>query len=225
MSESERRSGSRIALRDLLLEIVVIILIGGEIWLGAKQGKDEDLLMGKQNGILTNLQSSTSDTANAIKALADVTKAMSNSTSESAKTLLSLRATTETMNKGVHDQVTLFYDPSLELTFNVDAKRLLLRNTGRTTITLTGIAIQNGEQNLDSPRMVAASSEYYFDLTPLYETLSARIPKGASESVPVKINIKNEQGKEFVLDAVLLFVWDKDKIFVYVHPSPLTPKP
>src|SRR2546430_8667826 len=53
MSELERRAGSRIALRDLLLEIVVIFLIGGEILLGIKAGRDEDKLMDKQNKILS----------------------------------------------------------------------------------------------------------------------------------------------------------------------------
>ena len=89
MSEMDRRAGSRIGLRDLLLEIVVILLIGGEIGLAVKQGKDEDILMDKQNGILTSLQTSTADNAASIKALATVTQVMSDTTAASGRTLTS----------------------------------------------------------------------------------------------------------------------------------------
>ncbi|MGH9647894.1 MAG: hypothetical protein ACRD4E_13875 [Bryobacteraceae bacterium] len=99
MAEMDRRKGSWIALRDFALEIVVIVLIGGEIMLAIKQGKDEDTLMDKQNGILTTLQKSTADNAASIQALARITQAMSDTTSSSGKTLTSLRSTTETMNK------------------------------------------------------------------------------------------------------------------------------
>jgi hypothetical protein len=61
MQELDRRHGSRIAVRDLILEIVVILLIGGEIWHGFKAAKEEGALMDKQNAILANLADSTAD--------------------------------------------------------------------------------------------------------------------------------------------------------------------
>src|SRR5260370_36021356 len=69
MSEIDRRASGWIATRDLLLEIVVIILIGAEIWLAVKQGKDEGILMDKQNAILNNLQVATAATVTEIKNL------------------------------------------------------------------------------------------------------------------------------------------------------------
>src|ERR1700687_6169780 len=63
MQELDRRHDSLISLRDLILEIIVISLIGGEIWLGWRQGTDEALLMNRQNKILANLDKSTAATA------------------------------------------------------------------------------------------------------------------------------------------------------------------
>jgi hypothetical protein len=67
-ANKNRREDRRVSLRDLLLEIVVIVLIGVEIMLAVRQGVDEDLLMAKQNAILTNLQTASSATADALKA-------------------------------------------------------------------------------------------------------------------------------------------------------------
>jgi hypothetical protein len=43
--------------------------IGGEIWLAVRQGKDEDFLMDKQNGVLASLNSSASETTRGLKVL------------------------------------------------------------------------------------------------------------------------------------------------------------
>jgi hypothetical protein len=67
MQELDRRHDSFISLRDLILEIIVISLIGGEIWLGLRQGTDEGLLMDRQNKILANLDKSTAATATLVQ--------------------------------------------------------------------------------------------------------------------------------------------------------------
>jgi hypothetical protein len=55
-----------------VLEILVILLIGGEIWLGWQQGKDENALMDKQDAILANLEKSTSATADLVRQQVDL---------------------------------------------------------------------------------------------------------------------------------------------------------
>jgi len=68
-AENERQSGRRTAWRDFILEVVVILLIAGEIGLAIKQGKDEDVMMGEQNRVLTALNASAADTTRALKLL------------------------------------------------------------------------------------------------------------------------------------------------------------
>jgi hypothetical protein len=63
MQELDRRHDSWIAWRDLVLEGIVIALIGWEIFLG----RDEGVLMDRQNTILSNLETSTETTANLLK--------------------------------------------------------------------------------------------------------------------------------------------------------------
>src|ERR1700675_4859590 len=67
MQALDRRHDSWIAWRDLILEFVVILLIGGEIWLGWKVGKDEDRMMTQQNTILGSLGKSTQATADQLR--------------------------------------------------------------------------------------------------------------------------------------------------------------
>src|ERR1700692_2491643 len=55
MSEMDRRHGGWIATRDLILEIVVILLIGGEIWFGNKASSDEGALMKSQTAVMQKL--------------------------------------------------------------------------------------------------------------------------------------------------------------------------
>ena len=95
MQERDRRDNSRVALRDLRLELVVIVLIGIEIVLSVvgiviavREGNAQAKLTEKQTGILTNLQQSTSQTAGAMQNLAVLTKAMGDNTLASSQTLL-----------------------------------------------------------------------------------------------------------------------------------------
>ncbi len=67
MQELDRRHDSSVSIRDLILELIVIALIGVEIWLGWKQGVDQDSMMTKQNAILSSLQTATQATADQMK--------------------------------------------------------------------------------------------------------------------------------------------------------------
>lgn len=58
MNEMERRHQTWISWRDLILEVVIIVLIGAEIWLG-----------NKQDTVLGQLQSSGAATAATLAAL------------------------------------------------------------------------------------------------------------------------------------------------------------
>jgi hypothetical protein len=205
MQELGRREDSRIASRDFLLEGGVIFLIFIEIMLSIygvklalKQGTDEDRLMDKQNAILTNLQNSTADTAAAMKGLAAITKAMSDATSASSKTLTSLRSTTETMNKGVQNQLSLFYDPACTITYDQGQNRIILSNSGRTGLTLTGISVSGIPLNVGGRKLISAGTGIYIDAAAIYNNITPTLEKGAGRMVPVEAHLENEIGKKFL---------------------------
>lgn len=144
LNEVERKSSSRVALRDLFLEIVVIVLIGGEIGLAVYQGTHQDEANRKQTAVLNNLERSTESTANLLSGLLDTTKQMNVNVKSTADELGSLNTTTSSMNNGVHDQLVLLYEPSVILWYDSAHTRLALTNTGRTNVEITSVII-NGQ--------------------------------------------------------------------------------
>jgi hypothetical protein len=232
MQEIGRREDSRIARRDFWMEFSVIGLILAEIVLSIyglrlaiKQDKDEQAMMDKQNAILTNLQNSTSDTAAALKRLAELDRAMGDNTSASSKTLLSLRSTTEEMNRAVHDQLSLFYDPSVALTYDPGQDRVILTNTGRSRLTIMALKLDGVPVDTVKMKLIPAGTHMYLEYSEGYKQMSARVARGTSLSVPVEAHLESENGKHFVLNGSLFFVWDKDKLTVHGQNTSVQPEP
>jgi hypothetical protein len=193
--------------RDFWLEIAVIVLICIEILLSiygvklaVQQGTDQDALMKKQIGILTNLQASTMDTVIAMKGLAEMTKAMNETTSKSAKTL-------EGVNVGVHDQLALFYNPALNVLYNDSNRKLVFQNMGRTNVILTTLKLWDESEIALGSRVIAPEASHEFGIDPLYERLAKSTPKTSYLSVPVIAHIKNQVKQEFIISATLVALW------------------
>jgi hypothetical protein len=178
--------------------------------------------MDKQNHILTNLQSSTADTATALAGLATLTKAMSDNTSASSTTLLSLRSMTATMNK---NQLSLFYDPSIALIYNMAQNRILLTNTGRTRLTVMSLKVNGQPQDFPGQKLISAGTSRYVDFAENYKKISSGLAKGTSLSLPVEAHLENEIKKHFVLSGNLFFVWNNDKVEVHGQNNSVLPEP
>jgi hypothetical protein len=69
LHELDRREDSRISLRDLVLEIVVIVLIGAEIALGIWEGRQQSAAFNGVTTILNNLEASSEATAKTLTSL------------------------------------------------------------------------------------------------------------------------------------------------------------
>ena len=225
MQELGRREDARVASRDYGLEIWVILLIGIEIILSLAgiglaiyEGRHDDLMMSKQNGILTNLQRSTADSANAIKNLADLTKTMADNTSASSNSLSSLKATTERMNQGVQDQLNLFYEPSVVGSFSSPTKQMQVFNTGRTAVELWGSKFRN-----DSPvffpvaQVMPPGEGYTFRSNDFFGGLEQLEPKGSTVMIPLELYIKTQRGKKFVAHLNLAVFWQDNVITVFTQ--------
>ena len=200
MTEMDRREGGRIALRDLLLEIVVILLIGGEIWLAIKQGREQGAFMSKQNGILTSLQQSTSDTASTLKGLLTMTVTMNQSASATATTLQSLQSTTEAMNKAVQAQLSLFYQPSVTATFDMGTKKIVITNLGRTDLHITDVKYADGPREPVHPtETIAPNSGWFMDAEVIQKALTDGTPKSTVKSVPISFYVADEHHKRYAV--------------------------
>jgi hypothetical protein len=231
MQERDRRDSSRVALRDLRLEVVVIVLIGIEIVLSVvgiviaiREGNAQATLTEKQTGILTSLQQSSSDTAGTLKGLLETTGKMNISASSTAGTLQNLEGTTKAMNKAAQAQLSLFYDPSIALTYDSALNRVLLTNTGRTRLTVTSLKVNGVVANIAGMKVIAAGTNMYLEFAEGYKHYSSTLIKGSSLNVPIGAHLENENRKHFVLNGNLFFVWENDKVTVHGQSMSVLPE-
>ncbi|HXN52761.1 MAG TPA: hypothetical protein VN943_12570 [Candidatus Acidoferrum sp.] len=109
-----------VPLRDFILEIVVVGLIGWEIVLGIRQEKHQGENFDQQQKVLTSMQESSESTA---------------------KTLTALQNTTETMNKSVERNAA-----AAEATSTTAAKSLVLSERAYVSCVTTGDEPKEGEK-------------------------------------------------------------------------------
>jgi hypothetical protein len=195
MAEIERRHGGRVATRDLILELIVILLIGGEIWLGVKAGRDEDAMMTKQTGAIEKVAQSADLSAQSQKA--------------TAATLTALQDTTEKMNQALQAQLALFYDLSVLVTWDQTKKAVNVVNSGRTNVWFWGLNIAGHEERFQDPKVLTPNALYEIG-SPIVKSTMDSFKKGADLSLPFVAYVKNERKEEFVVRANLEIFWDGD---------------
>jgi hypothetical protein len=212
MRELEQRTDSRTSLRDLILEIIVIGLIGWEIFLGIRQERQQTMdfasrqaEFSQQQQVLTNLQASSASTAT---------------------TLAMLESTSELMNQSLQKQVALFYDVSIIPVYDEGQKRLNIVNSGRTGIVLWGLKLADQKPDIDTEgRTVSPNSTYSIDAKKIVEAVITLKPKGTDGLVPFEIYLKNERGEEFTQNCRFAVMWDdKDTPKIGVQVVSITPE-
>ena len=178
MRELENRRDSRTSLRDLILEIVVIMLIGGEIILGYYHGRNEATASALEYQVLTNLQTSSSATAS---------------------TLTELQATSKQMNEAVQNELAVAYEVSLNVKFDITSDQIIITNEGRTRVSLWGSKVGKSSIVMEKvPRTLTPGVPYLITGHEVTTGLTGVVPKGGFPPVPFVMFIKNEREEEFV---------------------------
>jgi hypothetical protein len=118
MRELEHRRDSIVSIRDLLLEIAVIALIGWEIHMSYRAEKLQSDNFKDEKQVFTNLEQSSAATATTLTALA---------------------GTTQAMNTAIQDELGLNYEVVLSSDYEQEHKALDIENDTRTTVYLCGI--------------------------------------------------------------------------------------
>jgi hypothetical protein len=170
--ELERRSDSWVSIRDFVLEIVVIGLIGWEIHVGYRQERLNTEQFKRQEAVLTNLENSS--------------KAMV--------------ATIVAANEALQKQVALLYEVSLNATFSAFGDRMTITNEGRTSVTLWGSKLADKPTIMGkNARMLAPGVPYSFEADSVAALIFQKITKRDYSAVPFTIFVKNARGDEFVV--------------------------
>jgi hypothetical protein len=201
---------------DLKLEKVIIYLIGLElivavalaIWGWSQQSKDvtqELEAFGKMQSVLSQMQESSKETADAIKAEREIMEAMRIS---------------------LDRQVALFYDVQLNVVYNEGTKKLVLINTGRTNVALYEAITGDGHKNVrhfEKPQLIAPASSQEFELEESVNTLAKELPKGQERMFTFTFFVKNERQERFTLAGDLVAVWHGDVLTSNTHPNTIVP--
>jgi hypothetical protein len=186
----EDRRDTRVSRRDLILEIVVIFLIGWEIYMSYRAERFQSQSFEKEEKVFTNLEANSAATA---------------------KTLVTVEGTMETMNASLRKQVALFYDLDVVITFDQDSKNLILHNLGRTGVSFWGSRVGDSPVVIESEgRTIPAGAGYKIQITKNYEEMVARFPKPTDGEIPFDFFFKNERSEEFNVSGYFAMHWDND---------------
>jgi hypothetical protein len=178
MRELEHRRDSFTSIRDLVLEIVVIALIGWEIHMSYRGERLESQNFEKEQAVFANLQTSSAATAGTLTALEDTSKQM---------------------NEAVQKELAFSYEVSLNVKFDVTTDRIIVSNEGRTRVALWGSKVgKSGVVMEKGPRTLTPGVPYLIIGHEVTTGLSGIVPKGGFPPVPFVMFIKNERGEEFV---------------------------
>jgi len=178
MRELEHRRDSFTSIRDLILELIVIALIGWEIHMSYRGEGMESQNFEKEQAIFTSLQASSAATAG---------------------TLIALEETSKQMNEAVQTELAVSYEVSLNVKFDVTSDQIIITNEGRTRVSLWGSKVGKSAVVMEKgPRTLTLGVPYLITGHEVTTGLTGVIPKGGFPPVPFVMFIKNERGEEFV---------------------------
>jgi hypothetical protein len=163
-----------IPLRDFILEILVVALIGWEIVLGVRQEKHQAENFDQQQKVLTSMQKSSEGTA---------------------KTLTALENTTETMNKSVERNAA-----AAEATSTTAAKSLVLSERAYVSCVTTGDEPKEGEKLRARSSYLNSGKTPAIDFEA--KSMTGVVPKNASIEEARKLALSvifNDKGSRSIL--------------------------
>jgi hypothetical protein len=192
MRELEHRRDSWVSIRDLILEIFVIALIGWEIRMSYRAEQLQKDNFKDEKAVFESLQKSSGATADSLVAV---------------KTSL-------------EKQLALLYDVSVAVTFDHNLKRIVLVNNGRTNLYIWGDQLNRGKRVMEAkPKMITPGGSYYIIADSFYEELGGKLPKGSKDTIPFDVFIKNEVGDSFVIESQFFAVWYNDLLTIHTQTS------
>lgn len=170
---------------DMAIDVLIVLLIGVEIFLGISAGRQQSKQAAQELKAFGDMQSVMSD--------------LQKSSQATAASLDALRGTTESMNAAVQKQLGLFYDVSVNVVVDSQTKELTLVNNGRTEVSVWGGVIGNVPANFDKEgRIIVPETGYKIDATKECDFVIARFPHPTDGQVPSEFYFKNARGQEFV---------------------------
>lgn len=178
--ELENRRDSRVSIRDFILEIFVIVLIGWEIHMSYRAERLQTQNFEKEQQVFTNLQASSAATAG---------------------TLIALQETSKQMNEAVQKELAVSYEVSLNVKYDTTTDRIIINNEGRASVTLWGSKVgKSGILMEKAPRTLTPGVPYSIVGQEVATGLGGIGQVGVQKPTPVSfvMFLKNERGEELL---------------------------
>jgi len=203
MRELEHRRGSFVSIRDFVLEVIVITLIGWEISLGYRAEHSQKVNFVAEKKVLEDLQKSSNATAGSLVAVAQLL---------------------QNMNGALQKELALFYDVMLVPTYDYNSKKMVFTNNGRTNLTMWGWRTAELSPSIEpTPRIIAPGTSYGGEPPRLSEVLRDSTQKGTDRLLPFEVYLKNERGEEFTLHGNFVISWKGDDMEVGAQTLSIVP--
>jgi hypothetical protein len=175
---------------DLGIDLLIVALIGVEIFLGISAGLQQSRQAAKE-----------------LKASGDLLAVLSDlqrSSQATAATLEALKGTTESMNEHTKKQLELNYEPSLLVTPAHQSGNdvLEVRNNGRTSITIIGVKARNDVCTLEKPMTISSAVSGFLESSFVLDRTIRRVVTSGGSS-PLTIYFRTETGQEFKHEALV----------------------
>jgi hypothetical protein len=205
VAELGRRRDTRISTRDLILEVVVIGLIGWEIWMGYRQEGDQSKNFDAQQVVLGHMQTSTQATAT---------------------TLVEVESTMKAMKDSIDKQVGLFYDVQINVTYAENRKKLVLQNTGRSNVTLWAQHVGTSTDPMlkfPEPHVIVPTATYEITLEDAITLLTSKLPRDQMQTFTFMFLVKNERHEKFTISGDLIASWRAESISLNIPIIAISP--
>jgi hypothetical protein len=186
MRELERRHDSWISFRDLFLEVVVVGLIGWEIWLGYKEMRTQATEFSQESQILSNMENNSATTS---------------------QNLITASNILTTMSGNLQREVDFYYEPSVLVTYRPQfgSHVLDIHNFGRSMISIVGVKSNGKACALQPPLTVSSGAPR--PLEPgifVNDSITRVISSDANTEMTIYFKAKN--GEEFLHRALMVRV-------------------
>jgi hypothetical protein len=244
LAEISRRKDDDTSRRDLILEIVVIVLISIEIglslygfYLSGKESRAQLTVLGNmkdstgqtasllqtQGGIFDNIKKSTADTVAAVgKLQTEQDKALfaQNKSLQAQKD--SLEALTR-MNDALNQELEATYAVAITAFIGTDKQNFVLQNGGRTFVYVYGLKLEDDLPGRLEPDVFLTPNNGSFQFIKgevwtnrILDLNPADIPKGTKQEIPIQWYVRSADGKEYVVHMVFTKLWVGDTVDVHV---------
>jgi hypothetical protein len=184
MRELDRRHDSWISLRDFILEIIVIALIGWEIHMNYRAERLQTENFKEEKIVFDNLAKSSAATASTLTALSD---------------------TTQAMNNAVQEQLGLNYAPAVTAVYDTSEGKvgmIHVTNNSPTAISVYGYFV--GDYDFKPPKPIIILPHGTEDLNngPFYSEQKEKL-HSTTGHFPLFIFFRTKNGDEYTIDAEL----------------------